>query len=69
MMFIQCPFLPESTSPRANCASAWNNGCRAETRDFGTQFSKSIDSVAVRCALACSIVDQMLQTMEEGADD
>lgn len=69
MMFVQCPFLPESIGPRANCVTGWNSLCRAQTREFGAQLSKSRDPEAVRCALACSIADQMLQTMEEGADD
>lgn len=69
MMFVQCPFLPESASSGANCASERNNRCRAQTREFGAQLSKSCDPDAVRCALTCSIVDQMLQTMEEGTDD
>lgn len=69
MMFVQCPFLPESTSFRANCASEWNYRCRAQTRDFGAHLSKSLDPEAVRCALACSIADQMMRTEREGADD
>lgn len=73
--YVQCPFLSEPTvlyepaSSRANCASARNNRCRAQAIELGTLVSKSSSLNDVRCALACSIAEQMLRTEREGADD